>query len=168
MHFTRNMVALAKLTCAIGSVAQGFLVWRAFEIFDCESLFENPMSWVAIPLAALAISHVIVILSLSRRVPRTCALLALLLAGAFAFGEYAGRNLQQTSGVQLLVPFQQIYCIFVVCFLTGVQRRGAAVAARKADTPNKKNRTLKSIDPLQRRREEGGGEEEERKWSWWS
>ena len=166
VHFTRNMIALSRLTCLIGSVAQGFLTWRVFEIFDCESLFKNPMSWVAIPLAALGSIHVVAILSLSSRFPRTCALFALLLAGTFAFGEYAGRNIQQTSAVKLLVPFQQIYCIFVVCFLTGVQKRGNVVADRK--TVSEKNKRLKAIDPLQRRREDGGGEEETRKWSWWS
>ena len=163
VRFTTNMKILARLVIVAGSVAQGFLIWRMFEIFECENLFGSSKSWVAVPLATLTIVHLILVFSLFHRVPRLCALTSLSVAAACVAGEYAGRDVIQTSAVQLLVPLQQLYCTFVVCFLTA-QKKGRVVA----DAGRRPTKTLKSIDPLQRRRETGGGEEEERKWSWWA
>ena len=167
VYFTRHMIARAKLVCLAGSIAHGFLIWRIFKIFECESLFDSPLSWVAIPIAVSSIIQIVAVFSLFGRLARTCALFYLILAGCFAFGEFAGRNLHKTSAVQVLVPFQQIYCIFVVCFLTGVRKRSVAASDRnlRPYTSRGRNKTLKSIDPLQRRDGGAGGDDHEK---WWS
>lgn len=156
--FTRNMVALGQVIALVSSAAQGILVYRAFEIFACESLFPSPLSWVAVALAALALAHLLLIVVMTPRYPLTASALTLLVAASCVSGEYVGRDLIPTAAVRMLVPLQQFYCVIVVTCLV----------RQRSPTPSRPLPHVKetTIDPLQQRTEEPVPVET-RPWSWW-
>lgn len=179
--FTPNMVVLGRLLALAATAFQGWLVYRIFLVFDCESAFANAKNWAALPLVLLASVNVITIFALAHRYPRWCAAATLLLAAVCVGGEYAGRDLLPTAGVQHLIPIQQLYCVILVTLLTNPREwtrphsssstKSAFPATSSAATSSSsRRRTLRTIDPLQQRPPDGrrGGPEAPGKFLWWA
>lgn len=149
-RFTPGMLAGARLAILATTAAQGVLLHRAFEIFECEAAFPDAGDWVALPLAILAVAQLVLAGCVADRFPRACCALALAMAGACVAGEYLGRDVARTAAVQTLLPLQQLFCVQLVAFLAfSPPPAGSARTTARAKT--RATAAWVSIDPLQRR-----------------
>ena len=170
--FSRRLRMCGQLLATIISGCQGLIVYRMFQIFDCEDLFGSPGDWVALPLTGLIVFNLIVIFIIAPGFPLISSFFFLFLAFLSVFAIWGGSNLEHKSaGVYLMPSMEQFFCTLATTFVLhargnrgnrGISRtsRTSRVSqitddsGRQHSTVNGK-RTKKSevmsIDPLQKR-----------------
>ena len=106
--FTETQRKIGQVWALVGVLAIGILVYRGFDILECEQTLENINVWTSMSIVSIFISACIIIFGIAPRLPLLCSGLMIDLAFASAILDVLGRNILESQSVYILIPLQQI------------------------------------------------------------
>lgn len=156
---------MGKLFASIASAGIALLLFRAFEILDCEH-HTFLVVWMFVSVGGLSVVHFVFIFIIVPIRPRIGLLVTISAASACIVSEYLLYDVYRTAAVQLLMPMQQLYCSIFVTFMMHPSRKISSLPVVKAakSVVGTGTSVLKTIDPFQKRQ----SETERQEASWWS
>lgn len=122
------VLLLSRVGALLVTAAQGVLIFRGFHLLACEGHLDAE-KWSLVPISGVGIANFVLVFVVSPRVNWVACAVFFLYAASCVAGEWAGRDVEPTSAVQVLLPLQNLSCLLLAVML--VQRLAASTAQRR-------------------------------------